>query len=176
MQAYFHANFLIISQHTQRGLSSLRSKIPFCETGSGLCPRYPKNTKTEKLKFSYFGVTKQERSMADKELIKRTKEIKIRLTEEEHQALLNRCTKASLATWIRETCLGEKQTKQSKVIEVDPKLLRQLAGIGNNLNQIARLVNQHSKQDSVLDRIAIITALSSIERELQRLNDDHKNT
>ncbi|WP_139788775.1 plasmid mobilization relaxosome protein MobC, partial [Klebsiella variicola] len=43
----------------------------------------------------------------------------------------------------RETCLGEKQTKQSKVIEVDPKLLRQLAGIGNNLNQIARLVNQH---------------------------------
>lgn len=77
---------------------------------------------------------------------------------------------------MRETCLGEKQTKQSKVIEVDPKLLRQLAGIGNNLNQIARLVNQHSKQDSVLDRIAIITALSSIERELQRLNDDHKNT
>ena len=114
--------------------------------------------------------------MADKELIKMTKEIKIRLTEEEHQALLNRCTKASLATWMRETCLGEKQTKQSKVIEVDPKLLRQLAGIGNNLNQIARLVNQHSKQDSVLDRIAIITALSSIERELQRLNDDHKNT
>ena len=114
--------------------------------------------------------------MADKELIKRTKEIKIRLTEEEHQDLLNRCTKASLATWMRETCLGEKQTKQSKVIEVDPKLLRQLAGIGNNLNQIARLVNQHSKQDSVLDRIAIITALSSIERELQRLNDDHKNT
>lgn len=114
--------------------------------------------------------------MADKELIKSTKEIKIRLTEEEHQALLNRCTKASLATWMRETCLGEKQTKQSKVIEVDPKLLRQLAGIGNNLNQIARLVNQHSKQDSVLDRIAIITALSSIERELQRLNDDHKNT
>ncbi|WP_368655291.1 plasmid mobilization relaxosome protein MobC, partial [Klebsiella pneumoniae] len=36
-----------------------------------------------------------------------------------------------------------------------------MAGIGNNLNQIARLVNQHSKQDSVLDRIAIITALSS---------------
>lgn len=114
--------------------------------------------------------------MADKELIKRNKEIKIRLTEEEHQALLNRCTKASLATWMRETCLGEKRTKQSKVIKVDPKLLRQLAGIGNNLNQIARLVNQHSKQDSALDRIAIITALSSIERELQRLNDDHKNT
>ena len=115
--------------------------------------------------------------MTEKDQVKRTKEIKIRLTEEEHQALLNRCTKASLATWMREICLSEKQTKQSKVIEVDPKLLRQLAGIGNNLNQIARLVNQHQhKQDSTLDRITIVTALASIERELQRLNNDHKNT
>ena len=115
--------------------------------------------------------------MTEKDQVKRTKEIKIRLTEQEHQELLNRCTKASLATWMREICLAEKQTKQSKVIEVDPKLLRQLAGIGNNLNQIARLVNQHQhKQDSTLDRITIVTALASIERELQRLNDDHKNT
>ena len=115
--------------------------------------------------------------MTEKDQVKRTKEIKIRLTEEEHQELLNRCTKSSLATWMREICLGEKQTKQSKVIEVDSRLLRQLAGIGNNLNQIARLVNQHQhKQDSTLDRITIVTALASIERELQRLNDDHKNT
>ena len=115
--------------------------------------------------------------MTEKDQVKRTKEIKIRLTEEEHQELLNRCTKSSLATWMREICLGEKQTKQSKVIEVDPKLLRQLAGIGNNLNQIARLVNQHQhKQDSTLDRITIVTALASIERELQRLNNDHKIT
>ena len=113
----------------------------------------------------------------DNEVAKRTKEIKIRLTEEEHQALLKRCTKASLATWMREICLGEKQTKQSKVIEVDPKLLRQLAGIGNNLNQIARLVNQHNKKlDSTLDRITIVTALASIERELKSVFDDHKNT
>ena len=44
-----------------------------------------------------------------KEKIKRQKEIKIRLTEEEHQAFLDRCTKASLASWIRETCLSEKK-------------------------------------------------------------------
>jgi hypothetical protein len=114
--------------------------------------------------------------MTKKEIVKRQKEIKIRLTDEEHQALLDRCTTASLASWMRETCLSEKRTKQSKVIEVDPKLLRQLAGIGNNLNQIARLVNQKSKTSSAIDRIAIITALSGIERELQRLHNDHKNT
>lgn len=112
----------------------------------------------------------------DQGIIKRTKEIKIRLTEKEHQDLLNRSTKASLATWMRELCLGEKQTKRSRLIEVDPQLLRQLAGIGNNLNQIAKLVNQKNKLDSSLDRVAIVTALASIERELQRLHDDHKNT
>ena len=114
--------------------------------------------------------------MTKKEIVKRQKEIKIRLTDEEHQALLDRCTKGSLASWMRESCLNEKRTKQSKVIEVDPKLLRQLAGIGNNLNQIARSVNQESKANSAIDRIAIITALSGIERELQRLHYDHKNT
>ncbi len=165
----------LIQSH-KRESSSAAKKVPFVYAGSGALPPIPQKHQNRKIKIFLFWCYQTRDPMADKELIKRTKEIKIRLTEEEHQALLNRCTKASLATWIRETCLGEKQTKQSKVIEVDPKLLRQLAGIGNNLNQIARLVNQHSKQDSVLDRIAIITALSSIERELQRLNDDHKNT
>lgn len=114
--------------------------------------------------------------MTKKEIVKRQKEIKIRLTDEEHKNLLDRCNTASLASWMRETCLSEKRTKQSKVVEVDPQLLRQLAGIGNNLNQIARIINQQSKTNEAIDRIAVITALSGIERELQRLHDDHKNT
>lgn len=114
--------------------------------------------------------------MTKKDSVKRQKEIKIRLTDEEHQALQNRCTKASLATWIRETCLSEKRTAQSKIIPTDPKLLRQLAGIGNNINQIARTVNQQSKTDTPIDKIAIITALANIEKELQALKNDHQNT
>ena len=113
--------------------------------------------------------------MTKKEIVKRQKEIKIRLTDEEHKNLLDRCNTASLASWMRETCLSEKRTKQSKVVEVDPQLLRQLAGIGNNLNQIARIINQQSKSNEAIDRIAVITALSGIERELQRLHYDHKN-
>ena len=113
--------------------------------------------------------------MTKKEIVKRQKEIKIRLTDEEHKNLLDRCNTASLASWMRETCLSEKRTKQSKVVEIDPQLLRQLAGIGNNLNQIARIINQQSKTNEAIDRIAVITALSGIERELQRLHDDHKN-
>jgi hypothetical protein len=52
-------------------------------------------------------------------------------------------------------------------------LLRQLAGIGNNLNQIARIVNQKAKTDTPLDRVAVITALAGIERE-KRIHNDNK--
>ena len=41
----------------------------------------------------------------------RTKEIKIRLTEDEHQALLDRMEGNQLATWIRKTALSQKIAK-----------------------------------------------------------------
>ncbi len=53
---------------------------------------------------------------------------------------------------------------------VDPNFLRQLAGIGNNLNQIARAVNIH--QSKPLERVQILAALASIQRELAALKDD----
>lgn len=114
--------------------------------------------------------------MTKKDSVIRQKEIKIRLTDAEHQALLDRCRKPSLATWIRETCLGEKPTKRSLIEKIDPQLLRQLAGIGNNLNQIARVINQQHNMNTALDRVVLLAALSSIERELQRLYSDHQNS
>ena len=50
--------------------------------------------------------------MTKKEIIKRKKEIKVRLTEAEHQALLERMEGGELATWIRNTCLDEKPNKK----------------------------------------------------------------
>jgi predicted RNA-binding protein with EMAP domain len=49
--------------------------------------------------------------------------------------------------------------------------LRQLAGIGNNLNQIARAIN--SQEWKPVDRIQVISALSGIERELAALKAEH---
>ena len=49
--------------------------------------------------------------MTKKEIVKRQKEIKVRLTEAEHQALLERMTGGELATWVRNTCLEEKPNK-----------------------------------------------------------------
>ena len=73
-----------------------------------------------------------------KQTIKRNKEIKIRLTEEEHQALLERMTGGELATWMRSVCLDEKPNKKRNYKVADPILLNALARIGGNLNQIAR--------------------------------------
>ena len=52
--------------------------------------------------------------------MKREKEIKIRLTENEYQALLERKTKARLAEWVREVALEQQPKRQPKVI--DPAL------------------------------------------------------
>lgn len=106
---------------------------------------------------------------------KRQREIKIRLTESEHQKLIDRSTRPELAAWIREICLAEKPSARAEIIKTDPALLRQLAGIGNNLNQIARTMNQQARANTAIDRISIIAALSGIELELKRLADDRQN-
>ena len=61
--------------------------------------------------------------MTKKEIVKRQKEIKVRLTEAEHQALLERMTGGELATWIRQTCLEEKPNKKRNYKVADPQLL-----------------------------------------------------
>lgn len=49
---------------------------------------------------------------------------------------------------------------------VDSQLLRQLSRVGNNLNQLARWANRDQRY---ADRLAIISQLVGIERELQAL-------
>ncbi len=103
---------------------------------------------------------------------KRDLVVKIRLSSDEKIALLERCPKARLAEWMREHCLGVEPPKARDVPPVDPAFLRQFAGFGNNLNQIARRVNSvNSNQWRPADRGQIITHLAAIERELHALLD-----
>ncbi|NOI26829.1 MobC family plasmid mobilization relaxosome protein [Vibrio mediterranei] len=102
---------------------------------------------------------------------KREKIIKIRVTVTEYQSLVLRSRKPRLAEWMREHCLGSKVPRANKIPNIDPMLLRQLAGIGNNLNQIARAI--HSQEWRPVDRIQVIAELSSIQRELALLKSEH---
>src|SRR5690554_138187 len=100
----------------------------------------------------------------------RDKIIKIRVSAEEYETLKWRCPNPRLAEWMRKQCLNPDGdcVRQSKGPEpVDPALLRQLAGVGNNLNQLARRVN--SGEWGPIDRVAVIAALSAVERELAEL-------
>lgn len=100
----------------------------------------------------------------------RTKSIKIWLSPEEHAELQQLKTGHQLASWMRETCLGKKSKRRTSPPTVDPALLRQLAGIGNNVNQIARQCN------SVLepaDAIDMLVRLEAIEQTLENLRSDH---
>lgn len=102
---------------------------------------------------------------------KRNKVIKIRVTDSEYEDLLARSHKRQLATWMRENCLEAKIPKANKVPMVDARLLRQVVGIGNNLNQIARAI--HSQEWKPVDRVQVISALSSLQREISILRSEN---
>ncbi|WP_198529367.1 MobC family plasmid mobilization relaxosome protein, partial [Enterobacter hormaechei] len=89
------------------------------------------------------------------------------VTEDEHRRLLERCDGRQLAAWMRQTCLDEKPARSGKLPSISPALLRQLAGMGNNLNQIARRVNAGGGTGH--DRVQIVAALMAIDAGLERL-------
>lgn len=103
---------------------------------------------------------------------KRTKEIKIRLTEHEHATLLNKKTSAELATWIRNVCLNT-ETKQKQVKTADPELLRQLARIGGNLNQIARIANSERAKGDIVNLLRLTAELAIIREQLSEILKRH---
>lgn len=94
---------------------------------------------------------------------KRQKIIKIRLTEDEYDELLKRKTEKSLAPWMRAICL-EQPVEKSQIIKADPDLVRQIAIMGNNLNQIARHVNRNREVD-----FSVSQSLQRIEQLLGRV-------
>ena len=107
---------------------------------------------------------------------KREKIIKIRVSPEELETLKFNSTKVQLAEWMRETCLNPGQVDLVRDLvqpdPVDPALLRALAGIGNNMNQIARRIN--TGEWDPLDVVKIVSALGAVERELAELRALHR--
>ena len=97
----------------------------------------------------------------------RTKSIKVWLTPDEHQRLLERKTTPELATWVRQVCLDEKPNRRLYK-KVDPELLRELGRIGGNLNQLAKYVNVHSQNDTV-NHLQLVTELALIRESLNAL-------
>ncbi len=97
--------------------------------------------------------------------IKRTREITIRVTDEELKKLHDRKADVTLAGWLRSLGLGVTPIKQA-----DPNLIRALGRMGSNLNQIAKHANTHNELDqNVLTEITAIRKVLAdlIEQALQ---------
>ena len=106
---------------------------------------------------------------------KRTREIKIRLTDSEHQRLIDRCDRTHLAEWLRQLGLGEHTASKRRLPDVAPELLRQVSGIGNNLNQIARRLNQLDVLNTT-ERVSLLAVLNSLDRNLSELLEQHRDS
>ncbi len=93
--------------------------------------------------------------------MKREKMRNIRVTDEAHARLLERCEGNRLAEWMRRVCLGETVARTGKLPTLSPPLMRNQNAIWNNMNQTGRNVN--SGQWSSLDRVHVVAALMASE-------------
>ena len=76
----------------------------------------------------------------------RDRYIQIRLTDTEFNDIKTRAGELGTSTFLRQLALGQKieqpKAKAKKIIHAaDPELVRHVAWIGNNINQIAHKVN-----------------------------------
>ncbi len=107
--------------------------------------------------------------------MKRTKSIKIRVTESELEQLNANKGRAELARWLREIGLSGGGGRQDVVQhELPPEVVRILAGIGGNLNQLARHVNTEAKAGTLdlrLCAVELLAQLTATERALTAIRE-----
>jgi hypothetical protein len=93
--------------------------------------------------------------------------IKVRVSHDEYQEILEKAKKAgrSVSDLIRVSIQKAKAPTLSN-LENERRIIREVARIGNNLNQIARICNS-LKSD--VDAFELLVALKGIEAEVQSL-------
>lgn len=76
------------------------------------------------------------------------------------------CTLSGL---VRRHLDGVQALPRRRIPKADPELIRQIALVGNNMNQIARAVNAAQVAGSRASAVDILSELASIERQLRQL-------
>lgn len=94
--------------------------------------------------------------------------IKLRVTETERARWLAKAGDAgiTLSALIRQGLDGLPNRRPRRRAETDPALLRELARIGNNLNQVARWANRNK---AGAEARGVLVALVEIDREIAAL-------
>lgn len=97
----------------------------------------------------------------------RDKKVQIRMNADEKASILERAQGADISTFLRDLGLGHEPKvpdEKPKVIihSADPDLVRHVAKIGNNINQIAKNLNLTNELD-----LAVFTEIQTIMLELK---------
>ncbi|EIN9986610.1 plasmid mobilization relaxosome protein MobC [Vibrio parahaemolyticus] len=103
--------------------------------------------------------------------IKRTECIQLRVSKEEKFQIFAHAN-GNVSDWLRTIAL-EPDTNPHRTVykelKQDPALVRQVARIGNNLNQIARYMNIEKKSGLLVDLVAVQAQLVQINTLLSAL-------
>lgn len=99
--------------------------------------------------------------------------VKLRTTPEQRAAWYAKAEAkgVTFSDLARQTLDGATVRRRAQLRRVDPALLRQLARIGNNLNQLARWANRDQRY---ADTTRIMGQLIAMERELVLLREDYE--
>ena len=103
----------------------------------------------------------------------RDRHIQIRLTDTEFNDIKARAGELGTSTFLRQLALNQKieqpKAKAKKVIHAaDPELVRHVAWIGNNMNQIAKHLNVGNKLDNDV-LLALVNLQTNLDAELERI-------
>lgn len=102
----------------------------------------------------------------------RDKKVQIRMSADEKALILERAQGADISTFLRDLGLGHKPKipeKKPRVVihSADPELVREVAKIGNNINQIAKHLNL-TKELDVNAFTEILKIKADLDAELDR--------
>ena len=104
----------------------------------------------------------------------RDRHIQIRLTDTEFNDIKTRAGELGTSTFLRQLALGQNieqpKGKAKKIIHAaDPELVRHVAWIGNNINQIAKAINTDIASSRPLDAARLLHLLIGIDQTLREL-------
>lgn len=97
-------------------------------------------------------------------------ELRVSAEEKAHWQAIAASRGVSLSELIRAALSGQRLRPRRAAPRVDPDLVRELARIGNNLNQLARAANRRSPVETV----SLLVKLIEIDRELAVLRVTHE--
>ncbi|PMM19571.1 hypothetical protein BCT58_19800 [Vibrio lentus] len=103
--------------------------------------------------------------------MRRTECIQLRVTKEEKLQIFTNAN-GNVSVWLRTIALDPDVNPRRtiyKELKQDPVLVRQVARIGNNLNQITRYMNSAKKSGSLVDLVAVQAQLVQMNALLSTL-------